>query len=73
VKFIMVAPIDYSGQKNVHCAVVNHIINRDGSDILLQILNIVPFIGPLHISLNSQESVFWFTQNSCQKTQTLSN
>src|SRR2546430_7168515 len=50
--------MDYPGQKNVCRAVVNRMINGDQSNIPLQILNIVPFIGPLHISLNSRETVF---------------
>lgn len=33
-------------------------INGEQSNIPPQILNIVPFIGPLHVSLNSQETVF---------------
>ena len=34
-------------------------INEERSDIPPQILNIVPFISPLHVSLiNSQETVF---------------
>jgi len=66
-KKIVIAPMDYPGQKNVRRAVVNRIINGDQSDIPLQILNIVPFIGPLHVSLNSRETVFLINYNFFEK------
>ncbi|RIB29503.1 hypothetical protein C2G38_2136806 [Gigaspora rosea] len=57
---ILVAPMDYPGQLNVRRA-VNHRIKRgDSSGIPRQVLHIVPMIGPLHVSLNSRESVFLF-------------
>src|SRR2546430_17671128 len=61
-KNILVAPMDYPGQKNVRCAVV-HRINGEQSGIPSQILNIVPLIGPLHVSLNSRETVFLINYN----------
>jgi len=42
-------------------------INGEQSDIPPQILNIVPFISPLHISLNSQETVFLVNYNFFEK------
>jgi hypothetical protein len=57
-KNIFVAPMDYPGQKNVRRAIVHRMTNGEQSNIPLQILNIIPFIGPLHISLNSRETVF---------------
>ena len=52
-KNVLIAPMDSYGLENVHCAVAHGIINREQSGIPLQILNIVPLIGPLHVSLNS--------------------
>src|SRR5438128_8251842 len=55
---VLVAPIDYPGQRNVRRA-INHRINAgDRSGISEQILHIVPMIGPLHVSLNSRATVF---------------
>ncbi|CAB5303923.1 unnamed protein product [Rhizophagus irregularis] len=44
IENILVAPMDYPGQKNVHRAVVHRMINGERSDVPPQILNIVPFI-----------------------------
>ncbi|CAB4390814.1 unnamed protein product [Rhizophagus irregularis] len=41
--------------RKMFVAVVHRMINGERSDVLL---NIVPFIGPLHVSLNSWETVF---------------
>ncbi|CAB4400146.1 unnamed protein product [Rhizophagus irregularis] len=46
IENILVAPMDYPGQKNVHRAVVHRMINGERSDVPPQILNIVPFIVP---------------------------
>jgi hypothetical protein len=54
----LVTPMDYPGQKNVRCAVMNYLIKGKTSSVPQQILNVVPFIGPLHVSLNSRETVF---------------
>jgi len=66
-KNILVAPMDYPGQRNIHRAIVNHMINRAKSNVLSQILNIVPFISLLHISLNSQETVFLINYDFFEK------
>ncbi|CAG8579548.1 8189_t:CDS:2 [Paraglomus occultum] len=51
---VLVAPMDYPGQRNVRRA-INHRINAgDLSGIPEQILHIVPMIGPLRVSLNSR-------------------
>src|SRR5437763_11963909 len=42
-------------------------INGDQSNIPLQILNIVPFISPLYISLNSRKTVFLINYNFFEK------
>ena len=57
-KNILVAPIDYPGQRNVRRAVVHRMINGEQSSVPQLVFNIVPIIGPLHVSLNSRETVF---------------
>jgi hypothetical protein len=66
-KNILAAPMDYPGQRNVRRAIVNYMINGEQSDTPPQILNIVPFIGPLHISINSRESVFLINYDFFEK------
>ena len=55
---VLVAPMDYPGQLHVRRAITNRIKSGDSSGIPEQILHIVPMIGPLHVSLNSRETVF---------------
>jgi hypothetical protein len=55
----LVAPMDYPRQKHVRRADMNYLIKGEQSSVPQQILNIVPFIGPLHVFLNSQETVFF--------------
>ena len=55
---VLVAPMDYPGQRNVRRAINHRISAGDLSGIPEQILHIVPMIGPLHVSLNSHETVF---------------
>ena len=57
-KNVLIAPMDYPGQKNIHRAIVHRMINKEQSDVPPQILNIIPLIGLLHVLLNSQETVF---------------
>lgn len=57
-KNILVVPMDYPGQRNVRRAVVHRMINNEQSSVPQLVLNIVPIIGPLHVSLNSRETVF---------------
>ena len=66
-KNILVAPMDYPGQRNVRRAVVHRMINGEQSSVPQQILNIVPIIGPLHVSLNSRETVFLINYNFFEK------
>ncbi|CAG8758369.1 25635_t:CDS:1, partial [Dentiscutata erythropus] len=54
---VLVAPMDYPRQLHIQRAIVHH-IKAIRSGILEQILHIVPMIGPLHVSLNSCETVF---------------
>jgi hypothetical protein len=62
-KNILIASMDYPIQKNIRCAITHHMVNRKQSDVIAQILNIVPFIGPLHVSLNSWKTVFLINYN----------
>jgi len=57
-KNVLIAPMDYPGQKNIRRAIVHRMINKEQSDVPPEILNIIPLIGPLHVSLNSWETVF---------------
>ena len=66
-KNILVASMDYLGQKNVRRAIVYHMNYGEQSNIPSQILNIIPFISLLHISLNSQETVFLINYNFFEK------
>src|SRR6266496_5287544 len=63
----LVAPMDYPRQKNVRHAVMNYLIKGEQSSVPQQILNIIPFIGPLHISLNSRETVFLINYDFFEK------
>ena len=54
----LVAPMDYPEQLHI-CHAINYQINiGDSSEVLEQILRIVPMIGSLHVSLNICETVF---------------
>ncbi|CAB4428112.1 unnamed protein product [Rhizophagus irregularis] len=64
---VLIAPMDYPGQKNIRRAVRNYLIKGEQSSVPRQILNIVPFIGPLHVSLNSRETVFLINYDFFEK------
>ena len=66
-KNVLIAPMDYPEQKNIRRAIVHHMTNRERSDVPPQILNIIPFIGPLHVSLNSRETVFLINYDFFEK------
>ena len=57
-KNILITPMDFPGQKNIRRAIIHRMTNGEQSNIPSQILNIIPFISPLHVSLNSRETVF---------------
>ena len=59
--------MDYPEQRNIHHTIVNHMINRAKSSVPPQILNVIPFISPLHVSLNSQETVFLINYDFFEK------
>ncbi len=49
---------DWLGQVNIRRAITLRINEGVKSGIPQQILNLIPMIGPLHISLNSRETLF---------------
>ncbi len=55
---VLVALMDYFRQLHIRRAITHHIKAEDSSRISDQILCIIPMIGPLHVSLNSRETVF---------------
>ncbi|CAG8775211.1 13359_t:CDS:1, partial [Dentiscutata erythropus] len=55
---VLIASMNYPGQLHVRCAITHLLKSNDSSGILEQALHIIPMIGPLHVSLNSRETVF---------------
>src|SRR6266487_1015552 len=51
-------PADYPGQLCLRRAVVKKLNSIDNTNIPKEILHILSFLGPLHLSLNTRESVF---------------
>jgi hypothetical protein len=51
-------PADYPGQLYLRRAVVKRLNSIDNTSIPKEILHILSFLGPLHLSLNTRESVF---------------
>ena len=51
-------PADFPGQLYIRRAIVQKLMPGDNSNISSKITNLVPFLGPLHLSLNTRESVF---------------
>ena len=49
---------DWPGQVNIRRAITLRINKGIASGISEQILSLIPLIGPLHISLNSRETLF---------------
>ena len=56
--FVIPTICDWSGQINLRRAITLRLNKKDKSGIPSQILSLIPMIGPLHISLNSQETLF---------------
>jgi hypothetical protein len=57
-KYIIPLPADFPGQLFVRRAIVNKLESNSESSIPNEITHLVPFLGPLHVSLNTRESVF---------------
>lgn len=51
-------PADFPGQLYIRRAIVQKLMPGDNSNISSKVTNLVPFLGPLHLSLNTRESVF---------------
>ena len=56
--FIIPIIADWPGQINIRRAITLKIKKENESEIPEQMLNLIPIIGPLHISLNSRETLF---------------
>jgi len=56
-KNIIVVPCDFPGQKYIRKLIVKKIFNEN-NNIPNEISNMVPFLGPLHVSLNTREACF---------------
>ncbi|CAJ0907840.1 10112_t:CDS:2 [Entrophospora sp. SA101] len=70
-KNILVSPMDYPGQFYVRRAISSCINSASTSELSTLLLHIVPMIGPLHVSLNSRETVFllnyaFFNKLNCE-------
>src|SRR6185369_6462405 len=64
-------PMDYPGQFYVRRAISSCINSASTSELSTLLLHIVPIIGPLHVSLNSRETVFllnyaFFNKLNCE-------
>ena len=57
-KNIMVVPCDFPGQKYIRKLIVQKLFNGNTNSIPNEITNMVPFLGPLHVSLNTRETCF---------------
>jgi len=57
---ILAAPMDYPGQFYVRCAISSCLNSGNRFELSPLLPHIVPMIGPLHVSLNSRETVFMF-------------
>jgi hypothetical protein len=56
--FVIPTICDWPGQVNLRRAITLRLNKKDKSGIPSQILSLIPMIGPLHISLNSRETLF---------------
>ena len=52
---IILAPMDFPGQYNLRKLIVNK-ISTNNERIPDEIVNVIPILGPLHVSLNSRET-----------------
>ena len=53
---VIPVPADFPGQYYIRKAITLKRLYGDNIDIPNQILHLVPFLGPLHVSLNTRES-----------------
>jgi hypothetical protein len=60
--FLIPVPADFPGQLYIRRAITQKLKLGDSSSIPSIVTHLVPFLGPLHVSLNTREScflVFW--------------
>src|ERR1700722_16345183 len=55
--YVIPIPADFSGQLYIRKAIVKK-LKSDNSNIPNEITHLIPFLGLLHLSLNTRESVF---------------
>ncbi|CAB5293004.1 unnamed protein product [Rhizophagus irregularis] len=55
--YVIPIPADFPGQLYIRKAIVKK-LESDNSSIPREITHLLPFLGPLHLSLNTRESVF---------------
>ena len=56
-QYVLAAPMDYPGQFYTRCAISNCLNSGNRFNLSPLLLHIIPMIGPLHVSLNSRETV----------------
>src|ERR1043165_459730 len=56
--FVIPVIADWPGQVNIRRAITLRIKKGINSGVPEQVLNLIPMIGPLHVSLNSRETLF---------------
>jgi len=68
--FLIPVPADFPGQLYIRCAIIQKLKLGNSSSIPSIVTHLVPFLGPLHVSLNMREScflVFWGFFNELYK------
>lgn len=68
--FVIPVPADFPGQLYIRRAIVQKLKLGDSSSIPSMVTHLIPFLGPLHVSLNTREScflVFWGFFNELYK------
>ncbi|PKK74738.1 hypothetical protein RhiirC2_846591 [Rhizophagus irregularis] len=58
-QYIIPIPADFPGQLFIRRAIVGVLKSDNNASISNNIAHLIPFLGPLHVSLNSRESLFF--------------
>ena len=56
--FVLPIPADFPGQLFIRKAIVEALKHENELSIPKEIIHLLPFLGPLHVSLNTRESIF---------------